>query len=50
MLIHLLSGKTALMWSIEYNREDVSKMLITAGANTDVQDKQGIHLIDNKQS
>ena len=49
MLIDLLSGKTALMWSIERNREDISKMLITAGANTDVQDAQGIYLINNKQ-
>ena len=38
-----------VMWSIEKNREDISKMLITAGANTDVQDAQGIYLINNKQ-
>ena len=42
-------GKTALIWSIEYNREDISRMLIKAGANTDVQDAQGIYLINNKQ-
>ena len=37
------------MWSIEENNEDVSNLLITSGANTDVQDVQGIYLINNKQ-
>ena len=49
MLINLLSGMTALMWSIRENNEPISKMLITAGANIHVQDAQGIYLINNKQ-
>ena len=50
MLINLLTGMTALMWSIRENNEDISRMIITAGANTDVQDAQGIYLINNKLS
>ena len=30
-----------------YNRDDITQMLIEAGANTDVQDKDGIYLVIN---
>ena len=35
------------MFSIFFNKDDISQKLIEAGANNDVQDKDGIYLVIN---
>ena len=47
---YLFTGKTALIWSIQERRKAITQMLIEAGANTDVQDKNGIYLVINNNS
>ena len=35
------------MWSVMEGRDDITQMLIATGANTDVQDRNGIYLVIN---
>ena len=43
----IITGWTALIYSVVEGEDDITQMLIEAGANTDVQDKDGIYLVIN---